>query len=85
MKSWALLFAIGFTACTPARVIPSDSGDCGRACDVLRAFECPEAQTTPGGGTCERVCKANRELLSISCVGAAKTVDEVRGCHVRCR
>lgn len=83
-KSWALLFAIGFAGCAPAYSIPQDNGDCNAACAVLAKWQCPEGKPTPNGAPCVAVCEANRELLSVSCVAVAESIDGLRACRVGC-
>lgn len=83
---WLSLFVIGLSACGAATVAPpKDHGDCERACEVLETLACPEAKPTVRGASCSSVCEANREMLSVSCVARAGTVDDVRSCRVRCR
>ena len=83
---WLSLFVIGLSACGAAQPTPPrDTGDCERACEVLETLGCPEAKPTRNGAPCSAVCEANREMLSVSCVAKAGTVDEVRACHVGCR
>lgn len=80
------LFVLLLSACGAVPVAPpKDTGDCERACEVLQTLECPEAKPTARGASCSQVCEANREMLSVTCVARAGTVDEVRACHVWCR
>lgn len=85
MKRLLSLFVIGISACGAPQAIKGDTGDCTKACEVLMANGCPEAYPTLGGASCVKVCEANREMLSISCVVRAGSVDELRRCNVRCR
>ena len=85
---WVSLFVIGLSVsgCGPKHYAPpSDLGDCERACDVMSYFECPESKPTARGASCVQVCEANREMIRVSCVAGAGTVEELRGCAVRCR
>ena len=85
--NWVYLFVIGLSVvgCSSRQYQPpSDDGDCSRACEVLAAYDCPEAQPTRKGASCERVCEENREMLSISCVSRAQSLGDVRACHVEC-
>ena len=84
---WVTLFVLGLSVigCSSAQYQPaSDDGDCSRACEVLGSYDCPEAKPTKKGASCVRVCEANREMLSISCVSRAQSLDDVRTCHVEC-
>ena len=85
--NWVALFVIGLSVigCSSRQYQPpSDDGDCSRACEVLAAYDCPESRPTRKGASCERVCEANREMLSISCVSRAQNLGDVRACHVEC-
>ena len=85
--NWVYLFVLGLSVvgCSSRQYQPpSDDGDCSRACEVLAAYDCPEAQPTRKGASCVLVCEANREMLSISCVSRAQSLGDVRACHVEC-
>ena len=85
---WVSLFVLGLSVsgCSAKQYVPrSDLGDCERACDVMSYFECPESRPTARGASCVQVCEANREMIRVSCVAGSGTVDELRGCSVRCR
>ena len=83
---WLTLFALGLSACGATPIAPpKDLGDCERACEVLETLGCPEAKPTARGASCVSVCEANREMLSVSCVSRAGTIDEMRACNVRCK
>jgi len=63
---------------------------CVRACAVLTALKCPEAEAPPGGDPCSVVCQRTEDAKKISlkplCVADAKTVEAVRACGtVRCK
>ena len=63
---------------------------CARACAVLTALKCPEAEAPPGGDPCSVVCQRTEDAKKISlkplCVADAKTVEAVRACGtVRCK
>lgn len=62
---------------------------CSAQCGKLRELKCPEGQPTPGGITCEDSCEQLEEKhlwpkAALDCIVAAKSVDEVRVCNVRC-
>jgi hypothetical protein len=61
------------------------STPCGKACLNLRKFLCAEGHTTPSGARCYDVCRSAPQLLSVDCVIAAKSLNELRACHVRCQ
>jgi len=72
---------------TPLRPGPADAGtpaDCATACDHLRELGCPEAEPTPGGATCEEVCR-NAEAsgtftLNPRCIAELGSCDGLDSC-----
>lgn len=75
--------AVGCT--TPLPVLLPGDAPCTNACKVLAHFDCPEAQPSPGGRTCEQVCEyASRYGTQAECVVAAEGLDAVRACGVEC-
>lgn len=57
---------------------------CGKACENLRKLGCAEGKATPAGTRCYDVCVQSPEMLSVSCVIAAKATSDLAACHVRC-
>lgn len=69
----------------------SDYGapQCSDQCAKLRAFGCREGGSTPGGIACESSCQTLAEKhiwpkSNVTCISAAKSVDDVRNCGVEC-
>lgn len=85
----ALLLA---TNCTPAPVVlpPKERpeagtpADCDAACGRLRALDCEEGKSTPGGGTCEDVClnvqQSEATALDLACVVRAGSCSAANAC-----
>lgn len=91
--SWALLFAISFTACTPIPTPSPDwaqhtAGSCEQAGAVLELHSCPEYR--PRGTTWLAFCSqaqasAGAIDLDVGCIAGAGSLEAVRACHARCR
>ena len=57
---------------------------CGRACKALHALGCPEGEPSPGGVSCYAVCTRAGAAVNPTCVAAARTLQDVHACNVRC-
>jgi hypothetical protein len=59
---------------------PTDTPNCGAACDHLRQLGCPEGQALEDGTTCTQFCEdsqTNGHALRPSCVQTIKTCAEL--------
>ena len=87
----ASYFASAFLGCPPPPVpAPDLRGDagadgCALACAALASETCPEGGPTSLGVSCVEVCQIAPEMLPVACVAAAKSVDQIRACGVRCK
>lgn len=82
-----LLVAIVLCSCSHVGpvLLPGDP-PCVNACKVLLHFDCPEAQPSPGGKTCEQVCEvASRYGTQAECVVSAESLGAIRNCGVECK
>ena len=64
--------------------VPLD--DCGQACVHLRKLGCPDGAQTPGGATCESVCRANLPPVGGTdpkCLKGVSTCDQEATCTVK--
>lgn len=90
----ALAIALLLTACGPDVWTPiappprerpdADAATCPDACARLAALDCDEAKPTPGGATCERVCRNIQEsgatALDLACVVRAASCAAANAC-----
>lgn len=94
------LLLVACDACNPKPPLPvkplppeptiNDSGvsldDCGQACLHLRKLGCPDGAQTPGGATCEAVCRANLPPIGGTdpkCLKGVLTCDQEATCTVK--
>jgi hypothetical protein len=60
---------------------PSDHpATCADACAWFRARNCPQAEATPRGATCEQVCSNAGELFDNDCVLVASSCEAADRC-----
>lgn len=62
----------------------SSPDQCDAACARLGQLACPEGMPSPGGHSCVEVCVGAVDILPVSCVAGATTIQAVRACGVRC-
>lgn len=65
--------------------LDAGTSPCGRACERLRSFSCPEGFRSPGGATCVQVCTVAGGLVDSACVIGATDKSQLPSCGVRCK
>lgn len=89
MKTIVLFFVI--CACAsgpnppPSPKLPGNKiATCESSCDNLRALECPEAEPTEEGATCEDVCRnsvaSGYSRIDLACLTRAPSCDLAEEC-----
>lgn len=70
----------------PIVIVYPDAGAdrCDRACSKLRDLACPEGAPSPGGATCEEVCRNAGPAVRADCVVVATSREDLARCSVRC-
>lgn len=99
MKAFFItLFLVSCEACQPKPLpVPlspeptvDDAGapldDCAQGCRHLRRLGCPDGEHTPGGKTCEAVCRASLPPTGGAdpkCLKGVQTCDQEATCTVK--
>lgn len=97
IRAIVILAALSLTCCRPAEgpmpVEPDAEAPsveaCAPACAALRDHACRVGLPNARGESCEDLCGRDQAQglaaqLRPACVSAAKTIDDVRACGVRC-
>lgn len=90
LVSGAILGACTCTCTPPPRPPPSPAPDldatCAVACARLRELECPDAEATPNGASCEAVCEnvqgSGIVAWDLSCRARATSCAAVDSCEL---
>lgn len=83
-RLWALL--VMASCCAPPAPnprIPTDTPNCGAACDHLRQLGCPEGQALEDGTTCTQFCEESQQnghALNPTCVMSITACSKLDAC-----
>ncbi len=90
MKYFFIVLSLALLGCPPKdghdpviptpRPPPTDTADCGKACDHMKELHCPEGEPLEDGTSCQKFCEDTQNsghALNPSCIVKITTCKQI--------